>query len=279
MSRSVRWGSLIVVALGLSWAAAERGADPALPQEPKNKSKATGKFASPGNQRSGVQKSSNTDLRSHLSEFITLEQGLEPNVRLHDVCDYLSDLCDVTIIIDVPAFKEDANNENVERSPVKLGPITGVRLETVVLALASQVGGSLLLEPDHLRITTKKRAADLVWGPREESEGEVEGLRRPMFPLVNTVVLRRPVDEAFQELSTATGCSVVLDYARAGERSRNPVTATFANVPLDSAVRLLAVQANLSAVLFDNVFMVTTPEHARALDAGDRTRRNLGARR
>jgi hypothetical protein len=45
------------------------------------------------------------------------------------------------------------------------------------------------------------------------------------------------------------------------------------NVPLDTAVRLVANQAELRAVLMDNVFVVTTPDNADVLQ-GEQERVN-----
>ena len=52
-----------------------------------------------------------------------------------------------------------------------------------------------------------------------------------------------------------------------GEKARRPITATFAHVPVDSAVQLLADMAGLRMVVVDNVLYVTSPENAKDLQA------------
>jgi hypothetical protein len=45
------------------------------------------------------------------------------------------------------------------------------------------------------------------------------------------------------------------------------ITADFANVPVDSAVRILANMADLQMVQVDNVLYVTTPKRAEQMQA------------
>ncbi len=53
--------------------------------------------------------------------------------------------------------------------------------------------------------------------------------------------------------------------ARVGEAAKVPVSAELTNVPLDTAVRLLADMAGLKSVQIDNVVYVTTPANAAVL--------------
>ena len=58
---------------------------------------------------------------------------------------------------------------------------------------------------------------------------------------------------------------MVIDVRHAAQRSHAAVTAVLNNVPLDTAVRLLADEADLQALLLDDVLFVTTREQAQAL--------------
>jgi hypothetical protein len=73
--------------------------------------------------------------------------------------------------------------------------------------------------------------------------------------------------EALQQLATTTGYSIVVD-GRAADKGKTPVSATLTNVPVDTAVRVLADMADLKPVQVDNVFYVTTPENAARFQAG-----------
>jgi hypothetical protein len=85
---------------------------------------------------------------------------------------------------------------------------------------------------------------------------------RSQLPLVYAIFEKRPLEDALRELSELTDVSVVLDASRAKETARLPVTATFKNVAVDTAVRLLADLAELKMVRVDNVLYVTTAENA-----------------
>ncbi|HEV3115748.1 MAG TPA: hypothetical protein VGY58_01765 [Gemmataceae bacterium] len=204
-------------------------------------------------------------LRQKLGEAVGLPNGIQPNTPLRDALEFIGDRHEVTILVDAPAFKEDGV-ENIEEVPVRLPRMSGIRLDTVLRALAGQIKGVPLLRPDHIEITTPKHAVETVWGrsyPLEDSEQP--GRPRPMLPLVNVVLAKTSLDAALRELVGQTGISVILDSARAGERARTAVTAAFTNVPLDGAVRLLAEQADLQAVLVDNALYVTTRQRAQAM--------------
>jgi hypothetical protein len=58
----------------------------------------------------------------------------------------------------------------------------------------------------------------------------------------------------------------VLD-SRVTDRDKLVVSARLLNTPTDTAVRVLAEQVNLKSVALDNVFIVTTREHAAELQA------------
>lgn len=69
---------------------------------------------------------------------------------------------------------------------------------------------------------------------------------------------------AMRQLAADTGANIVLD-PRLGERAKKPVTLKLEDVPLETAVRLLAEVADLRAVRMNNVLYVTTGERARTL--------------
>ena len=73
-----------------------------------------------------------------------------------------------------------------------------------------------------------------------------------------------PVGEAVRRLAAGTGANVVLD-PRLKDRANAPVELKLDDVPLETAVRLLAEVADLKAVRLNNVLFVTTPERAARL--------------
>src|SRR5262249_41629538 len=148
---------------------------------------------------------------------------------------------------------------DVEAQPVRLPPLVGVRLGTVLDKLAASVQGTYLVRDDHIEMTTQARFRATVWGLVEE--GSIAS--RVRLPVVQAGIYQRPLDAALAELAEATGYSVVVDGRRCGDRARAAVTASLTNVPLDTAVQLLADQVGLEATVLDNVFYITTPANAR----------------
>jgi hypothetical protein len=81
--------------------------------------------------------------------------------------------------------------------------------------------------------------------------------------LVQAEFDKRPLEEALKELADATECNILFD-PRAAEKAK-PVTATLVNVPLETAVELLADMDGLKVVLRDHVLYVTTKENAEVM--------------
>src|SRR5262249_14483863 len=201
------------------------------------------------------------ELRAKLAKPITLDKALDPQAPFKDVVAFIHDRYDLPLVVDREAFKTDLNQE-VNDQPVNLPRMAGVRLGTVLEKLASQVQGTILVKPDHIAIVPASRARTMIWGQVEE---EGPGRARPVLPLVQTGFDHLALEAALKELAEATGISVVIDEGRVGDQARRAVTASLTNVPLDTAVQLLADQAGLEAVLLDNVFYITTPANARLM--------------
>jgi hypothetical protein len=72
--------------------------------------------------------------------------------------------------------------------------------------------------------------------------------------------------EAIQQLMHETGANVVID-PRLQDKAAQKVTLRLEDVPLESAVRLLAELADLRTIRMNNVLFITTPERAERLRA------------
>ena len=201
-----------------------------------------------------------------LSLPISMEGGIDANTPLNDALEFLSQRYEVPILVNTAAFKK-AGTEDVETLPVKLPKILGARLGTVLQMLLNQVNAAYLVRSDHIEVTTLQDSRPEVWPGNQSARG------RALMPLVSVAFEKRPLTDALKELSTLTDVSVVVD-GRAGEKKGNTaVTATFKNVPLDTAVRVLADIAGLSSMLIDNVLYVTTRPNAKVLEAEQAKRR------
>lgn len=206
-----------------------------------------------------------------LARPISTEHEIPQGTPLVEALDFVKGNAAVTFLVNSDAFKNDLQIGEPESQPVRLPKLTQIRLDTALRLLLRQANAAYLVRADHIEITTPQRVAAEVWGtinPDAANPANTEGIsvrQRPMLQLVNQVFEKTPLDEALRELSESNGVSIVADERRAGENLKFPVTGTLLNVPLDTAVRLLANQAELEVALFDNTLTVTTAENALTL--------------
>jgi hypothetical protein len=83
-------------------------------------------------------------------------------------------------------------------------------------------------------------------------------------PVVSVAVEKQPLEEACRQLRAQTKASIVVDPTLK-EKAQAPLTITLLNVPLDSALILLAELADVDFVWLDNIFFITSPDKARRL--------------
>jgi hypothetical protein len=89
-------------------------------------------------------------------------------------------------------------------------------------------------------------------------------MERQMRQPVALHVENKPLDQALRQLRGQTGANLVLDR-RSEEAGHTALTVDLDDVPLDTAVRLLAAEADLEVVRAANVLFVTTSEGAARL--------------
>jgi hypothetical protein len=147
--------------------------------------------------------------------------------------------------------------QKVEEQPVHLPKMVGVPMSKVLQMLLSQIKGdeefgTYLIRGGEVEITTTANASPSKW----TSEA------RRFAPSVDADFDRVPLEDALRELAERSGISIVLDI-RVGENARKPVTATLKQVPVDSAVRVVADMTDLRMTVVDNVLYVTTRENAK----------------
>jgi hypothetical protein len=147
-----------------------------------------------------------------------------------------------------------------------------VRLATVLKKILDRVpsasGATYILRRDGIEITTEAAKIAEFRNPSDHAPPNPEAMEAPMgspnpLTLVQAEFDKRPLDEALKELADATDSNVILDV-RASDKVK-AVTASLINVPLDTAVDLLANMAGLQVVSRDRVLYVTTKENAEAM--------------
>jgi hypothetical protein len=197
-------------------------------------------------------------LHEKLGKPVTLEKGIDPNTPLRDALEFLSDRYQLSIIVDASAFKA-SGLDDVESAPIKLQRMTNVRLDTILQLVAAQVGGSFLITADGIKVTTPQRTRPEDWIAD-----------RTLPPLVTVRFASRSLRHALEKLSDVTGITIALDPR---ETTDMRVTETLNNVPVDTAVRLLADMCDLEAVALDSVLYVTSKSNAEMLQEQQEIRR------
>ncbi len=163
--------------------------------------------------------------------------------------------------INEQAFAE-AGLANIRQTEVNKTPWS-LRQVTLATALRRLLGHIpvptvLLIRKDTVEITT-------VAAARAEL-GIPEG--RPLLPLVWEEIEELTLDKALRQLAQASGATVILDpHAITDDVTNMKIAVRFANVPVDTAVRVLANMADLQMVQLDNILYVTIPARAAQLQA------------
>lgn len=183
-----------------------------------------------------------TDPRDALELPITM--SLDPNTRLQDALEYISDHYNFTILIDNDAFKSE-NVPDVENNPIKLPRLVGIKLRTALRQVFNQANADFLVQDRHILIV-----------PREWLARNV-ALRQP----VSADLRGKSLDQAFGELSRRSGVSIVFSENLV-ELAKTPMTIQLENVPLITAVSVLADVRALRAIPVENLIYVTTPDKA-----------------
>jgi hypothetical protein len=201
------------------------------------------------------------EIISALRAEVDLSKAEAGKVKLQDIIEWLSGQLTenagkgVRIWIDVSAFKAEnpeVNTEQLLGEEIEFPVFRRMAIGTVLRIALSRIptnNATYLVRPGGLEITTLKAASP-------ESR-----LREPVAASFD----QRPLDEALAELSDLSGASIVLD-ARAAEKGKTPVTATFLHdTSLAGVLRLLADMADLRVVMLEGTVYVTTPENAERL--------------
>src|SRR5262249_18802042 len=124
-------------------------------------------------------------------------------------------------------------------NPNPLPRMKGTTLATVLHKVASRIpaksGTMFLIRKESIEITTAAAVREELGMPKDAR----------LFPLVWEDFEDRDLTLAFKDLADASGFNVVVDGKVKETVKKTQVTAKLANVPVDTAVRLLAEMAEL----------------------------------
>jgi hypothetical protein len=252
MLRTVSGGVVLLVLAGLAflWGGTPVPPGPARAQEPAKPEAAAKPKAEVA--RGALQL---RQLADKLAEPITLENGFEPNTLLGDAFAFLEEKFEVPILIDTAAFRA-AGVEELEKSPIKLRRMKGVRLGTVLQRLLDQADATYLLRPDGIEATTWAKVRAEVWGQNQTAGGGSPFAGGPVN--VNTFgpaflpgdQANKEVNKAILELMLKAQEEAAAAPAAVRVRPMLPlVHLAFEEKPLDEALAELTAATGVSIVL------------------------------
>jgi len=250
-------GVLVLIAASFGagiWAYGTQTAEPRIPQTAADK-KATDKTQNDKQVQEIGPVARSHPLVSKLNQRLDLERGVEP-APLREVLEGLTNRTGVQFVTDTEAFRNpEVGIEAVEDQQVRLPRMKNVRLGTILRLLLKPLRGTFRVRAEYVEITT------LAAATRERRIPGTEPPQLVRLPLVDAEFAGRPLEEALRELAGISDFSIVLD-SRVREKAKTGISATFVDVPLDTAVDLLADLADLRSLLLDNIFYVTSKENA-----------------
>jgi len=235
-------------------------------------------FAAPG-PKAGTTGDA-ADLADKLMEKVDFERI--QNTGLRAVLDTFQEKTGVTVLLDYQPIVGAVGLENagLDEMPVNVQAMKGVRGETVLKHIATQVNAVLYYTPDHVLLTTPDVMAQLVSsarGPALLVTGDASDESGPdpatvvkATSYVTAGFRDMPLADALRSVSQRANRTAVV-AADAAEKAKATVTACLANVPFEVAVSTLAEAAGLRAVRNGNTVLVVTP--ARAKELGETERR------
>jgi RNA polymerase sigma factor (sigma-70 family) len=276
----VKYLAIVTLALGLAGSgvgflahhtsASESFKPSPLPANPDNGraealvlAKAEAEAPAPANPNQPAQHNSARSIREVLNQEVDYGGLEDARATLGDALDQLSKRYNLTFVLNERAFDYDASKEEdfVARTPIAdPTPLPPMRttLATILRKILGRVredkGAIYLIRRDFIEITTKKAVRAELGIPPD----------RPLLPLVGDTLTNDPIVESFDRLAHQSGYNIVVD-PRIADKLQTPATAEFNNMPVDTAVRLLANMAGMGVVRLDNMFYVTTADNAKLL--------------
>jgi|SRR5581483_1281860 len=168
--------------------------------------------------------------------------------------------------INRPAFLADGVADPAETAIVAEKDMPAVKnisvggyLRKLLDRVPTESGATFVVRKDCIEITTGATVKKQIWGDHPG----------PYLPLVHARFEKTLLAEALQHLADQSDYNIVLD-AKVGDRAKTTVTARLLNVPLDTAVTMLADMAELQPVQQDNAIFVTTRENALRWESRNR---------
>ena len=186
--------------------------------------------------------------RKALEQSITMEFTEQ---SLLSVLNQLSERTQVKFALDRAVIAQMGFTETEMPVSAKL---QDTKLRAGLRTILSQYNLGYVILEDSVLVTTEEMA-----------------MYRQLRQRVN-VDIDQPLETALKQLARRCGCNLILDGRVGKEAKETRIALQLEDVPLETAVRLIATTAGLKSVRLDNVIYVTTKERADELRAEPESR-------
>ena len=256
-------------------AAADKAAPPAKPDAPK-----AGEKPKPSDTPKAAAVSTEAQARTQLAKPVV---AVPDAMTLAGFLSWMYETHGISARVDLPAFSRLAPLPlDFKIYEVKLNfPVTtGMSVADLLADAVAQLSNSEL-EPQsgRIRVGYRLREGVVLIGPAyslvalpgrvsNEDPMMIEYYKLAEQTLGEPVSLAlddKPLKEAIAELRRLTGANIVVDFNKADVGKNSPVSVTFDDVRLYTALEIVGDMAGLKLVFRNNVYYLTSPENAERL--------------
>jgi hypothetical protein len=224
-------------------------------------------------------KADKTDIAKQLAARVSVQKY---EGKFKDAVKMIAEAYDLPLVLTKRAaewrnYNDDDTEITAADRPVALPRLNNVKVETLLALLCEQTQTKFLIYPDSIKIVPEW-FADYESGVLVVKDNGGEGCDPPLLThadlvrtkplikrgLVNASFKNKPLSEVIDEIVESTGANVALSPTLPPNVRSLPITAKFANTPVDAAVRTLCEMAECGVIEDANVLLVTTRERATA---------------
>jgi hypothetical protein len=181
-----------------------------------------------------------------IAETVNIE-----NQALANALNVLHDQTKINFMLDLPTVQQMGIDPTGMQNPQQVVNVQmeNVKWKTVLRSILGQYNLSYAVIGDTVVVTSEEAA-----------------MLKQMHQRVNVDLDKVPLAPALKQLARETATNLLVD-SRVQKEAQNPVTLQLDDVPLETAVRLMAEMAGLKPVRVGNVLFVTTKATAAEIKA------------
>jgi hypothetical protein len=191
------------------------------------------------------------ELLAKLKEPVRIQTELDA-LPFRDIVQQLEKDHGLKIVVLEDKFRAAGEAAILDKKPALKQRVAGLRLGKALDMTLASMEGAFLVRKDYIEIM-----------PQNSAALETTAVNTP-GPLVSAVFKEKPLNEAVSELAEDHDATIVV-APQTGDARMAFVNARLLNVPLQTALELLAVQTDLRVVKRKNAFLITTTDAANGL--------------